>query len=143
MKSETKYFGVNMSKKEIFKKYEEEMTLISSILDEIHENEEIKAILTDLSDRSILFNVETEEDGIFSLVLVIKDKEIIFEYNEISEKPDAVIEASLNVLIEILIGKLDPIRAYSLGKINASGSFTIAQELLEILQMSYEKIQRP
>ena len=126
--------------KHILKKYKKELTLISNILDEIHDNDEISNILTDLSDRSIQFNIETEENGIFSLELIIKDAEIMLVLEENSDKPDVVVEASLEVLIDILSGKLDPIRAYSLGKISASGSFTTAQELLEILQIAYEKI---
>lgn len=129
-----------MTSERILKKYKKELTLISNILDEIHENVEINNILTDLSNRSIQFNIETEEDGIFSIKLIIVDAEIMLVFKESSEKPDVVVEASLEVLIDILNGKLDPIRAYSLGKISASGSFTTAQELLEILQIAYEKI---
>ncbi len=77
------------------------------------------------------FNIIGEGEGIF--YIEIKDGKLYIEPYEYYDR-DAIFIAPANVFFDIAEGKLNPVKAFSLGKLKVAGSLEKALQIRNLLK---------
>lgn len=76
------------------------------------------------------FNIEGEGEGIF--YVEVKDGQLYIEPYEYFDR-DAIFICKADVLFKIISGKLDPIKAFTIGKLKVEGNLDKALRLKEFI----------
>lgn len=77
------------------------------------------------------FNITGEGEGIF--YVEVKDGELHIEPYEYHDR-DAMFICSADVLLKLMGGKLDPVKAFTFGKLKVEGSIEKALKLKEFIK---------
>ena len=76
------------------------------------------------------FNIEGEGEGIF--YVEVKDGQLYIEPYEYFDR-DAIFICKADALFKIISGKLDPIKAFTIGKLKVEGNLDKALRLKEFI----------
>ena len=82
------------------------------------------------------FNITGEAEGIF--YVEVKDGTIHVEPYEYYDR-DAVFACSADTMLKILSGKMDPVFAFTLGKLKVEGSLEKALKVCELVKRQEKK----
>ncbi|MCF8884308.1 MAG: SCP2 sterol-binding domain-containing protein [Nitrososphaerota archaeon] len=96
------------------------------------------AIKKNLPRESITVELKVEED---ESIFIEVSEEGLRILEEFKEQPDSKIIAKKDVLIKMLRGELDPVKAFFLGKVKVEGSIDLAY-ILQSRMKDYQKILR-